>query len=94
MKSVKGVELIWDNWNKEHLKKHKVLIREVEQAFKAKQIVKESYKGRLIIIGRTKESRMLTVVLSLERQKNAYVVSARDSSKKERKIYNGKNKTN
>ncbi len=93
MKSVKGVKLIWDNWNKEHLKKHKVLVREVKQALKAKQIVKESYKRRLIIIGRTKESRMLTVVLSFEKQKNAYVVSARDSSKKERKIYNDKNKT-
>lgn len=93
MKPVKDYKLVWDDWNKEHLKKHKVSVREVKQAFKAKEIVQESYKGRLIVIGRTKKSRILTIVLSLEKQKNAYVVSARDSNKKERKIYNEKNKT-
>jgi uncharacterized DUF497 family protein len=40
----------------------------------------------LIIIGRTRK-RILTIVLSFEKQKQGYVVSARDASKKERKVY-------
>lgn len=88
MKPARHYKLVWDSWNKEHFKKHKVSVGEVEQVFKAKGIVQESYKGRLIIVGRSKKSRLLTIVLSFEKQKDAYVVSARDSSKKERKIYN------
>ena len=94
MKSVNGVKLIWDEWNREHIKKHGVSKKEVNQAFKAKEVVIESYKDRLIVVGKTNKSRLLTIVLSFEKQENAYVVSARDSSKKERKIYNDKNKTN
>lgn len=94
MKTVKGINLVWDEWNREHIKKHKISEVEVNQAFKAKEVVLESYKSRLITVGRTKKGRLLTIVLSFEKQKNAYMVSARDSSKKERKIYNDKNKTN
>lgn len=94
MKSVNGVKLSWDEWNREHIKKHGVSEEEVGQAFKAKKVVTESYKGRLIVVGKTDKNRLLTIVLSFEKQKNAYVVSGRDSSKKERKIYNDKNKTN
>lgn len=94
MNFVKNIELFWDEWNKAHIKKHKVSVGEVEEVFKAKKVVRESYKGRLIIVGRSKKSRLLTIILSFERQKDAYVVSARDSSKKERKIYNDQSKTN
>ena len=94
MKSVNGVKLIWDEWNREHIKKHGVSEEEVNQAFKAKRVAIESYKGRLIIVGKTVKNRLLTIVLSFEKQKNGYIVSARDSSKKERKTYNDKNKSN
>ena len=94
MKSVIEIKLAWDEWNREHIKKHDVSEKEVCQAFKAKKVIIESYKGRLIVVGKTNKSRLLTIILSFEKQKNAYVVSARDSSKKERKIYNDKNKTN
>ena len=85
MKSVNGVKLIWDEWNREHIKKHGVSEEEVNQAFKAKRVAIESYKGRLIIVGKTVKNRLLTIVLSFEKQKNGYIVSARDSSKQERK---------
>ena len=94
MKSVNSVKLVWDGWNREHIKKHDVSEKEVGQAFKTRKVVTETYKSRLIIVCKTKKSRLLTIILSFEKQKNAYVVSARDSSRKERKIYNDKNKTN
>ena len=87
MKSVRGVKLIWDEWNREHIKKHKVSAIEVEQAFNNKVAVLQSYKGREVILGVTKKKRLLTLVLSFEKQRDAYVVSARDMSAKERKIY-------
>lgn len=85
--------LVWDSWNLEHIKKHNVSKYEVEIAFKNKSLLIESYRGRLLIISKTKRGRVLTVVLSFEKQKDAYVVSARDSSKREKEKYN-ENKTN
>ena len=85
--------LVWDKWNLEHIKKHNVSKYEVEVAFKNKELLTESYKGRILIISRTKKGRILTIALSFEKQKDAYLVSARDSSKKERGKYN-ENKTN
>jgi uncharacterized DUF497 family protein len=86
--------LVWDSWNLEHIKKHNVSKYEVEIAFKDKKLITESYRGRTVLISKTKRGRLLTIALSFEKQKDAYVVSARDASKKERKIYNDEtNKT-
>jgi len=86
--------LVWDEWNLEHIKKHNVSKYEAEIAFKSKDLLIESYRGRVTLISKTKRGRLLTIVLSFEKQKDAYIVSARDSSKKEKEIYNDKtNKT-
>lgn len=45
-------------------------------------------------IGKTNRDRLLTVVCSSEHQDDLYVVSARDMSKNERKIYYEHAKTN
>lgn len=87
-------KLVWDNWNIEHIKKHGVTVLEVREACKNRIAVKQSYLGRQMILGVTKNKRLLTVSLSFEKQKEGYVVSARDMSSKERKIYNEKTKTN
>lgn len=84
--------LFWDEWNLEHIKKHNVSKYEVETAVKAKRVAIGTYKGRLLILGKTKRGRLIIVTLSFEKQEDAYVVSARDVSKKERKIYE-ENKT-
>lgn len=79
--------LTWDEWNTEHIKKHKVTINEVEEVFNSTRITKQSYQNRTLILGKTKKSRLLTIVVSTENHKNQYVVSARDMSKKERIYY-------
>ncbi len=80
-------KLIWDDWNRNHIKKHSVIEDEVEEAYEDHLILVESYKNRVLILGKTKRDRLLTVVCSQELQNDLYVVSARDMSKKERRIY-------
>ena len=80
-------KLIWDEWNKEHIKKHKVTVKEVEEVFKSSKITKKTYLNRTLILGKTKKYRFLTIVVSTEKQVQPYVVSARDMSKKERRYY-------
>ncbi len=87
--------LIWDDWNKEHIKKHNVTVKEVEETYRTKLIKLESYAGRKMLLGATKNGRLLSIIVSFAKQKQPYVVSARDMSKKERIIYDQKkNKIN
>jgi uncharacterized DUF497 family protein len=87
MKYSKKLVLTWDEWSIEHIKKHNVTITEVRQAVKLRKIVDLSYKNRLEIIGKTKKGRLLDIILSYELQKEAYIVTARDCSKKEREKF-------
>jgi len=87
-------KLFWDKWNKNHIKKHQVTVKEVEEAYKNKIFEIGSYLGRKIIFGKTKNNRLLTIVISFAKQQEPYVVSARDTSKKERKVIYEKTKTN
>ncbi len=88
------MKLVWDEWNKEHIKKHGVSVPEVKEACKNRIVTKQSYSSRQMILGLTRRKRLLVVFLSFEKQKEGYVVSARDMSSKERKIYYEKTKTN
>ncbi len=84
-------ELIWDEFNTEHIKKHNVSKKEVEQI--AKNIIahKKAKLGRYLIFGRT-ESRIISVAVSRRKLGVYYPVMARDSAKKERKIVYEKEK--
>lgn len=83
-------QLIWNGWNIEHIGKHKISVSEVEEACRA--IIKsfKSYRERLIVLGKTKKGRLLTIVLVPETKNKYYVVTARDSSKKEKRMLNDK----
>lgn len=61
---VKG--LIWDEWNKKHIGKHGVLSREVEEVCHGKYKTVESYRKRILVLGKTKNGRRLAVILSPE----------------------------
>lgn len=86
-------KLIWDEWNKEHIQKHNVTVKEIVEVYKSTRITKQSYQNRILILGKTKKNRLLTIVLSTEKQKYPYVVSARDMSKKERIYYHEQTET-
>jgi uncharacterized DUF497 family protein len=58
--------LIWDEKNTDHIRKHQIETREVKEAVSAILEVRESYRKRLLIIGKTKRGRILAVVVSPE----------------------------
>lgn len=84
MTNIRVKELIWDKGNVEHIKKHNVTKEEAEGIFRNMLTHKIGKKGRYIAIGRS-GIRLLSLVLSRKGLGRYYVVTARDSSKKERR---------
>ena len=85
---VKVKQLVWDNWNIKHIKKHKVSVKEIEEACKKPRKALRTYEGRLLVLGETRKQRELTIVLAPEQKDKYYVVTARDMSKKEKRLLN------
>ncbi len=86
----------WDTGNKEkNLVKHRVNYQECEQVFFNRPLhtlrdKKHSQKEkRYIAVGKTKKKRQLFIIFTI-RNKQIRVISARDLSKKERRIYGQK----
>lgn len=79
--------LVWDAWNKEHIKKHKVSVAEAEESYHRHYAMAETYDKRKIYLGKTKKGKLITVIVSFQKQKGPYVLSVRATSKKERRLY-------
>lgn len=80
--------MVWDRWNREHIKKHAITVNEVEEGYHSKSSIKASGKhGRRACMVKLKNSRLIMIIISFEGQENPYVVSARDAGAKERRIY-------
>ena len=84
---------LWDQGNSQkNFLKHQVSIEECESAFlDDNKIFFEDFKHsftekRLLIIGLAKPKRLLTISYTIRKQK-IRVISARDVSKKERRLY-------
>ena len=89
-------EFQWDKGNKEkNYRKHKVTDQECEEVFfdQNKKILKDilhtDIEKRYILLGRTKENRILFIVFTIRTGK-IRIISARDLNKKERKLYEEK----
>lgn len=82
------LHLIWASWNVAHIAHHEVSPNEVEDVCHSDPLVQEGKKNRLLIIGITKDKRMLSIILDHEEEEGIYYpVTARTASKKERKLY-------
>lgn len=79
--------LIWDAWNVAHIARHQVSPKEVEEVCHGAPLVRQSHKGRFLLIGPTFSGRILVVVLAPERRGVYYPVTARPASRKERRRY-------
>lgn len=90
----KKPSLIWDHWNREHIKKHHVVEAEVEEAYINEFARSDSYKKREAIFGTTVSGKLITIVVSYAKQPEPYIVSARTMSVSERKKYVRKAQTN
>jgi len=85
MTRIKISQLVWDEWNIKHLKKHNVEKQEVEESIENIKTHRKGYKGRVILIGRSGK-RILSIVIAKEGSNKYYIVTTRDADRKERKI--------
>jgi uncharacterized DUF497 family protein len=88
-----SITLKWDEHNVYHIDKHEVTKLEVEEACLSQIYVDVTYANRLMLVGKTSLGRMLSVVLARVGKNKYYVVTARDSSRGERKKVNDKEKS-
>ncbi len=84
-------KLIWNEWSREHIKKHGVTSEETEVAAKNLIVHKRGYKGRYVVTGRT-GTRILSLIVVREKAKNYLVITARDADKKEKRSVYAKEK--
>lgn len=87
MTRIKIKEIVWDEWNLEHIKKHNVTREEVEKVAQGFVIHAKAKSGRYALFARV-DKRIITVIVKRKSKTIYYVVTARDSTKKERrKVY-------
>jgi uncharacterized DUF497 family protein len=67
-----------------------VCVNEIEEVCSQPINSYKSYQNRLIVLGRTKNGRLLTLVLMKKNKGIYYLITARDMSRKERKLINEK----
>lgn len=84
MTKIKIQKIIWDEWNTEHIKKHGVIIEEVNEAAKNVIYHKKAKENRYLATGRSGK-RIISMVVKRQEKTIYYLVTARDASKKERK---------
>jgi len=84
MTRIKIKTLLWDDWNTEHIKKHNVIVNEVEIAAKNISWHKKTKNGKYLAGGRSGR-RILSLIIRRKERTTYYLVTARDAEKKERK---------
>jgi len=96
MKAIKIIGFDWDEGNKDkNYQKHKVSFKEAEEVFfnRPLKVFKDKkhsqVEERFIALGKTDSGRKLFIAFTI-RKKKLRVISARDQSRKERKIYEKK----
>lgn len=86
--------MIWNTWNREHIKKHNVTVKETEESYKHEVGRSGSYSKREMIFGVTNTGKPITIAVSYAKQTGPYVVSVRPMSKTERRKYLYENQKN
>lgn len=87
-------DLDWNAWNRKHITKHGCTLEDVEfVCYGDHALIKESYKGRLVIAGPNPVGRCISVIIG--RGPNSppglwYPFSARPSTKQEQRKYEEK----
>jgi uncharacterized protein len=79
--------LIWDDWNVGHIARHQVTPDIVEEVWRGDYIMRESNRGRIMLIGPANSGRVFAVVLDPLGDDTFYVVTARPADRKERRVY-------
>jgi len=80
-------ELLFDDWNEDHIAQHSVIPEEVEEVCLGDPFVSRTRERRLRVIGQTEVGRYLTVILALRGRGVYYPITARDATAAERRLY-------
>ena len=83
-------DLHWTDESETHIARHGVKPEEVEQATERPFHTMTGQKGATLLSGRTHEGRYLLVVLAESGDARWYVVTARDMTGPERRVYQKK----
>jgi len=85
MTNIKLAQLVWDDWNKEHIKKHNITVSEVEEAVVSLLAHRMGHSGKIILIGRS-GNRLIAMIMAHKEDNKYYIVTARDADRKERRL--------
>jgi hypothetical protein len=80
-------ELLFDEWNEEHIAQHGVIPEEVEEVCWQRPYVSKTRQERLRVIGQTESGRYLVVILVSRGKGSYYVITARDATQAERRLF-------
>lgn len=79
--------LIWDEWNIEHIARHNVKPEEVEQVCQGKHLANKWKNKTYRVIGQTSDGRYLTIFLAPRVTNSYFPITARECTLKEKKGY-------
>ena len=83
-------EYDWDDINIEHIAQHGVIPQEVEEACFNQPLVMRLGRNRHLVYGRSDSGRYLFIVAIDKGKGLVRIISARNMSKSERRLYNRK----
>ena len=83
-------ELLFDEWNEEHIARHGIVPEEVEEVCGKRPFVSKTRQQRLRVIGQTEDGRYLTIILASRGQGVFYPITARDATQSERRLFRRK----
>ena len=77
----------WDEWNVDHIARHGLEPYEAEAGCRGNTLVLRGRKGHYVVYGRTEGGRYLFVILRVRRAGVARIITARDMTERERRLY-------
>ena len=80
-------DLIFDDWNEEHIARHGVESGEVAEAVRNAAFMRRSRRGTYQLVGQTDSGRSLEVILASRRYGVYYIVTAREATQEEQRRY-------
>ena len=83
-------DLIWDDWNEQHIARHHILRVEVEDVcYEHHWTLRANGHDKLAIYGQTSSGRYLVVIVAQRGTGTYYPVTAREMSDTERRRFQG-----
>lgn len=88
-------QLVWDEWNLDHIAKHGVTYEDVEAVIKGPAVARAIYKQRFLVVGPTPDGRVPAVVVGPDPHVagSFCTFSARPASRQERRDYQQQRQT-